>query len=102
VPFITVERGQPPTSDIFSRKGVKNKATQSKGVGFRSCPEYTIVIKINRDGSFDEYFNGPGLLIWQQFEGKKLPSNGQYQISLNKLKDLSSQVSDRERISRVD
>ena len=82
-------------------KKVEIKATQSKGVGFRSCPEYAIVIKINRDGSFDEYYNGPGALIWEQFEGRNLPSNGQHQISLQNLKDLNLQVSDGERIARV-
>jgi len=71
---------------------VEIKATQSKSVAFRSCPDHTIVIKINRDGTFDEYFNGPGQTIWNQFKDKKLPSNGQYQISLNRLRLLDELV----------
>lgn len=47
------------------------------------------------DGSFLEIYNGPGDLIWKQFEGKKLPSNGQFQISFNRLKSLGAKV-DRE------
>ena len=34
-------------------KRVEIKATQSSSVAFRSCPDYTIVIQIERDGSFE-------------------------------------------------
>ena len=71
-------------------KQVEIKATQSKSVAFRSEPEHAIIIKILPNGTFKEYYNGPGYLIWGQFKDKKLPSNGQYQISLNKLKLLNS------------
>ena len=73
-------------------KQVEIKATQAKSVAFRSEPEHAIVIKIFPDGTFEEIFNGPGKLVWDQFEGKPLPSNGQYQISLNKLKALNQTV----------
>jgi hypothetical protein len=57
-------------------KQVEIKATQSKSVAFRSEPEHTIVIKILPNGSFEEIYNGPGSLVWEQFEGKKMPMNG--------------------------
>ncbi|MEH6517795.1 MAG: hypothetical protein V7742_14010 [Halioglobus sp.] len=79
---------------------VEIKATQSKSVAFRSEPEYTIVIKILPNGTFQEAYNGPGNLIWNQFSGKKRPSNGQYQISLRKLKDLNAVVGDSARLPR--
>lgn len=53
---------------------VEIKATQSKAVAFRSQPEHTIVIEIRPNGAFEEIYNGPGNLIWQQFSGKKLPN----------------------------
>ena len=81
-----------------SGKKVEIKATQSNSVAFRSEPEHSIIIKINPDGSYQEIFNGPGCLIWSQFFGKKAPSNGQYSISINKLKDLNRQVSDSQRV----
>ncbi|SBT17740.1 hypothetical protein MGA5115_01856 [Marinomonas gallaica] len=65
---------------------VEIKATQSNSVAFRSQPQHTIVIKILRDGTFEEIYNGPGALVWEQFTGKRLPSNGQFQVSLNKLR----------------
>ncbi len=55
---------------------VEIKATQSSLVAFRSQPQNTIVIKILRDGTFEEVYNGPGDLLWNHFRGKGLPSNG--------------------------
>jgi len=80
---------------------VEIKATQSKSVAFRSCPDFTIIIKVFQDGTFEEFYNGPGDLIWQQFEDKKVPSNGQFQISLNKVKVLNETVNESEKIPRI-
>jgi len=54
-------------------KRVEIKATQANSAAFRSEPEHTIVIKIKPDGSFDEIFNGPGDVVWNQFSDKPLP-----------------------------
>lgn len=66
--------------DAISPTGteVEIKATQGKVVGFRSEPQHTIIIKMLRDGTFEEIFNGPGASVWEQFVGKDMPSNGQY------------------------
>ena len=89
--------------DAVTSSGLKIeiKATQSKSVAFRSEPEHTIVIKILPDGTFEEVFNGPGGMVWQQFNGKALPSNGQYQISVNKLKTLNQQVKVFQRVPKI-
>ena len=79
---------------------VEIKATQAKRVAFRSCPEYAIVIRIKRDGDFDEFYNGPGSNIWAHFEGRRRPSNGQYQIGLPTLAKLGSAVDVADRIPR--
>ncbi|MBS4154925.1 MULTISPECIES: DUF6998 domain-containing protein [Cobetia] len=86
--------------DAIAKCGTKIeiKATQAKSVAFRSEPEHAIVIKILPDGSFEEIYNGPGSLVWQQFSEKKLPSNGQFQISLAKLKVMNKSVRFEERI----
>lgn len=88
--------------DALSSSGIKIeiKATQRNQVAFRSCPEHTIIVKLNRDGTFEEQFNGPGELIWQTFAGRPKPSNGQFQIGLGKLKELSNQVPPEQRINR--
>ena len=82
-------------------KKVEIKATQGKTVAFRSCPEHTIIIRIMKDGTFEECFNGPGDLIWRQFEGRPTPSNGQFQISLGKVRRLNESVADSEKVPRV-
>lgn len=80
---------------------VEIKATQSNSVAFRSQPQHTIIIKIHPDGTFEEIYNGPGVLIWEQFKGKRLPSNGQFQISLNKLRQLNQSVAEAYRVPRT-
>lgn len=86
--------------DAVSRCGkqVEIKATQSTKVAFRSCPEHTIIIQIHSDGSFTEYYNGPGKLIWDTFKDRKLPDNGQFQIALSKVKSLNEQVNPKDRL----
>ncbi len=85
--------------DSSGRK-IEIKATQAKSVAFRSCPEHAIVIRINKDGTFEEFFNGPGTLIWKEFEKKKPPSNGQFQISLTKVLNINETVPDSSRVKR--
>lgn len=80
---------------------VEIKATQSNSVAFRSQPQHVIVIKILRDGTFEEIYNGPGALVWDQFTGKRLPSNGQFQISLNKLQQLNQTVAQSVRVPKA-
>lgn len=82
-------------------KQVEIKATQSRSAAFRSEPEHAIVIQIHPDGTFTEIYNGPGALLWQQFQGKPLPSNGQFQISLNRLSNLNQQLQAHDRIPRL-
>ncbi|MGC8122117.1 DUF6998 domain-containing protein [Marinobacter sp. VGCF2001] len=80
---------------------VEIKATQSNSVAFRSQPQHTIIIKIMPDGTFEEIYNGPGVLVWEQFNGKRVPSNGQFQISLNKLRQLNQSVTVADRVPRA-
>ena len=81
-------------------KKVEIKATQSKSVAFRSCPEQTVIIKINKDGTFIECFNGPGRVIWDTFSDKKMPKNGQHQISISRVKKLHEAIPNSMRIPK--
>lgn len=80
---------------------IEIKATQSNSVAFRCQPEHTIIIKIQPDGTFKEIYNGPGALVWEQFKGKRLPSNGQFQVSLTKLRKLNESVAQADRVPRA-
>jgi hypothetical protein len=89
--------------DAVTKSGLKVeiKATQSNSVAFRSEPRHAIIIKILPDGTFEEVYNGPGAVIWHQFKGKQLPSNGQFQIALTKLRKLNQSVAQAGRVPRA-
>ena len=97
---LTLEKTSNKGFDAVAAGGqrVEIKATQGKCVAFRSCPESTIIIKIMKNGSFETIYNGPGKLIWDTMSMKPLPPNGQYQIRLNRLKELDKEVKDDQRI----
>ena len=81
-------------------KKVEIKTTQikSQSVGFSCEPDFVIVIQISLEAKFKEIYNGPGVYIWEQFSGRKKPSNNHYSISLTRLKELNKKVSSTERI----
>ncbi len=80
---------------------VEIKATQGNSVALRSGPEKLLVLKLFRDGSFEEIYNGPGAPVWALVESKPKPSNGQYQVRLSRLRELNKNVSDHDRLRRV-
>lgn len=79
---------------------VEIKATQGRSVAFRSAPQHALVLQLHRDGSFTEVYNGPGALVWALFDGKPLPSNGQHQVSLARLRRLAEDVPAQARLAR--
>ena len=78
---------------------VQIKATQSVKVGINEEPDYMIVLRMGRDGSFEEVYNGPGGTVWNA-AGKMLKT-GQRPISLSKLRKLNIEVPPGERIPAV-
>jgi hypothetical protein len=85
--------------DAFANgRKVEIKATQGKRVALRSCPRHLLVIHLDRSGSFSEIYNGPGNVVWDQVKDKPRPSNGQYQISLTKLRLLMEGVPEKLRL----
>lgn len=88
-----------PTHDAESDLGpVQIKATQGQSVRLYGDPDHLLVLKLNRDGTFEEAYNGPGALA-VSVAGKK-QKNGQRPLSLSKLRSLMSRVSERERLPR--
>ena len=85
---------------IDGRK-VEIKATQARSVAFRSCPEHVIAIRIGRGGEWEEIYNGSGSRVWERFNGKPLPKNGQYAILLSTLRKLHDDGPEDERIPRA-
>lgn len=91
------------THDARTKSGrlVQIKATQGKRVGLRSRPKHLLVLRLNRNGSFEEVYNGVGTAAWNLVKHKPLPSNGQYGIGLATLKKLMRQVPGVQRLPQV-
>lgn len=64
-----------------------------------SEPEWLLVLKIHKDGSFSEEYNGPGKLAWEHCG--KMQKNGQRPISLAKLRQLQTRVPQSERLKQI-
>lgn len=89
------------THDAVSADGkyVQIKATQINRIAISSEPDYLIVIKLFSDGSWEEIYNGPGKLVWDNTG--KMQKNGQRPISLNKMRSLMNSVDQKDTIVRV-
>ena len=66
-----------------------------------SEPEHLLVVRLNRDGTFTEEYNGPGALVWALVSHKPRPKNGQYQVALSTLRRLMKSVTAEYRLERV-
>ena len=91
------ERHDGTTTDERKRD-VQIKVTQRRSIGLSSEPAYLLVLKIDENGSFKEVFNGPGNIVWELVKNKRPPKNGQYQISLSKLRTLNDNIAPDDRI----
>ena len=78
---------------------VQIKATQINRIAISSEPEWLLVLKIHKDGTFSEEYNGPGKLAWEHCG--KMQKNGQRPISLAKLRELQTEVPEPERLKRM-
>ena len=78
---------------------VQIKATQIDRIALSSEPKWLLVLKIHKDGTFSEEYNGPGKLVWKHCG--KLQKNGQRPISLAKLRELQAAVPQAERLKRM-
>ena len=92
------------TKETHDAKGpdgrlIQIKATQIDRVSLSSEPEWLLVLKIHKDGTFSEEYNGPGKLAWAHCG--KTQKNGQRQISLAKLQKLQIEVPASDRLKRM-
>lgn len=75
---------------------VQIKATQISRISLSSEPQWLLVLRIHRSGTFSEEYNGPGKLAWEHCG--KMQKNGQRPISLAKLRILQAEVPDLARL----
>lgn len=79
---------------------VQVKATQGDRVSLTSQPEHLLVLKLKRDGTFIEEYNGPGERVWNLVAHKPRTKNGQYQVSLAALRKIMTSVGKHEQLHR--
>ena len=65
-----------------------------------SEPQHLLVLRLNRDGTFEEAYNGPGAAVWKLVSDKPRPKNGHYEVPLTALRKLMKQVASDERLKR--
>lgn len=89
-----------PVHDARTQDGklVQIKATQGDRISIGERPEYLIVIEIDRDGGFEEVYNGPGDIAWS-LVGKR-QKTGQCQVSLAKLRAAMAEIPEHDRLPR--
>lgn len=68
------------------KKMIQIKTTQTNRIAISSEPDHLLVLKLHRDGSFEEIYFGPGSPVWNLVVHRKRPKNGQYQIALKALR----------------
>lgn len=90
----------PGCDAMIEGRRVEIKATQGTRVAFRCAPAHLLVLKLHKDGGFTEIYNGTGERVWALVRHKKMPKNGQHQISLTTLRVLNGEVDSAERMER--
>mgnify|MGYP006977845905 CR=1 FL=1 len=89
-----------PTHDGTASNGgrVQIKATLQDALTFKTVPEYYLGIKINRSGTFEEIYNGPGQPIFDHYSHRSGIGEKLLRFPNAQLKELSAQVPDDQRI----
>ncbi|WP_444932888.1 DUF6998 domain-containing protein [Microbulbifer sp. JTAC008] len=87
------------------RKGnklIQIKTTQNKAIQIGEPCVHLIALKLLRDGTVTEFYNGPGKPVWDRVKDKNLPKNGLYSVSLGVLSAMMDNVQENEKIERVE
>lgn len=81
--------------------GVEVKITQREHVAFRCSPKTLLVLKLFKDGRFEEVYNGSGSRVWATVSNKRMPGNGQYPVRLSTLRRLMKDVAEQEKLKMI-
>jgi hypothetical protein len=95
------ERSQPRhDGEAAGGRMVQIKATFKNSLTFTLIPDYYLGMKLGWDGSHEIVFNGPGHIISDHYQGRQGIGVRQLSFPLKKLRELSSDVANRDRIPR--
>ncbi|WDG45662.1 DUF6998 domain-containing protein [Pseudomonas chlororaphis] len=101
---VTLNEGLTKHHDAIADDGrnVQIKTTFSKNLTFPvdHVPDYYLGIKLSRDGTFEEIYNGPGQLIKDELKRRAPTTNGLHGNLMSQLKRINLTVPDEQRIPR--
>lgn len=90
------------THDAQTKDGkilVQIKTTQTSRIAITSKPQHLIVIRIADTGEWEEIYNGPGEVPWQN--AGNLQKNGQRSLSVTKLRKMMAEVAEGDKLQPV-
>ena len=61
-------------------------------------PDFLLGIKIRVDGTFEEVFNGPGIIAKEIIKNRKISKTNLHLIPIKKLKFVNKEIPDEMRI----
>jgi hypothetical protein len=79
---------------------VQIKATFKEQLTFKKIPEYYLGFKLDKNGEYDEVFNGPGRIIFDRFSKRKNIGTKLLPFPISELRALSKLVDPKERIPK--
>jgi len=101
---LTLNEGLTKHHDAICDEGrnVQIKTTFGTSLTFpvHHVPDYCVGIRMNRDGRFEEIYNGPGALIQQQLAGRKPTRTGLHGGLMAMLWLINATVAEEDRIPR--
>jgi len=91
-----------PDYDAVTSDGrrVQIKATFKDSLTFTTTPDYYLGFKLNRDGTYEEIYNGPGHPIYEKFAHRRGIGERLLSFSNQALKELSLAVALEHRIPK--
>ena len=91
-----------PEYDAVTSDGrrVQIKATFKDSLTFTKTPDYYLGFKLNRNGTYEEIYNGPGYPIYEKFAHRRGVGEKLLSFSNQTLKELSRAVAPEHRIPK--
>lgn len=101
---LTLNEGLTKHHDAVTSDGrnVQIKTTFGTSLTFpvHHVPDYYLGIRMNRDGTFEEIYNGPGRFIQAALSGRKATKTGLHGELMPMLKRLNQTVLEEDRIPK--
>ncbi len=79
---------------------IQIKATFKDSLTFTTTPDYYLGFKLNRDGTYEEIYNGPGMPIFQKFSHRSGIGTKRLSFPNQTLRELSRLVLHQDRIPK--